>query len=196
MRTQAHEKEYGVKGELEDRGKVLEDTFCQDEDSKVVKERRAALEKTKQSLSRASGMTDDAVLDKMVELGIAANTVTAMSLVPLVEVAWADGKMDEREKEAILHGAQGKGIEKDSPAFDLLSSWLETKPDERLLDAWTDYIHALDEHLTAEQRKILKRQVIDRARGVAEAAGGFLGMRRISKAEEEILARLAAAFDH
>lgn len=184
--------------DLDDRRKALEDKFFKDLEAKQIEELRSkkARESTKEALRKASGMSDDEVLDRLVELGISAETVSAMSLVPLIQVAWADGEVQENERNAIIHFAEGKGIEKESPAHTLLSGWLARRPGVDLLDAWVSYIHALDEHLTAEQRKILKRQVIDKARTIAESAGGFLGFKKISREEEDMLAKLEAAFDH
>ena len=44
---------------------------------------------------------------------------------------------------------------------------------------------------------VLKRQVIDRARAVAESAGGFLfgTFGRVSEEEKAVLAKLEAVFD-
>ena len=77
-----------------------------------------------------------------------------------------------------------------SVSADLLGLW---KGDPRW--AWSDYIEALEEQLTVEQLQILRREVVDRARTVAAAAGGFLGLKTISDSEERALARLEAAFD-
>jgi hypothetical protein len=185
--------------ELKDRGRALEDQFFQKEEAKKIadlREKKAKAE-TKEALRTASGLDDDAVLDRLVEIGISSSTLAAVSLVPLVVVAWADGEVDKREEEAILHGAAGKGIEEDSDAFKLLSSWLKRKPGSELFDAWASYIEALDEALTAEQLAVLKRQVIDRARAVAESAGGYLfgAIGRVSAEEKDVIARLEAVFD-
>jgi hypothetical protein len=39
---------------------------------------------------------------------------------PLVEVAWADGKLDRSERDAILAAAVAEGIAKGSPAYEIL----------------------------------------------------------------------------
>jgi hypothetical protein len=185
--------------ELKDRGRALEDQFFQKEEAKKIadlRDKKAKLE-TKEALRTASGLDDDGVLDRLVEIGISAKTLAAVSLVPLVVVAWADGEMDKREEEAILHGAKGKGIEEGSDAYELLSTWLKRKPGNDLFDAWAGYIEALDHALTGEQLKVLKRQVIDRARAVAESAGGFLfgAIGRVSSEEKDAIAKLEAVFD-
>jgi len=181
---------------LDERRKALEEQFFQKENAEKLAKLRETKEReaTKASLRKGTGMTDEDVLDKLVELNLSAETVEALSLVPLVMVAWADGSMHDREREAILHGAAGKGIEDGSASHGLLVNWLNNKPNEDLFSAWESYIHALLEHLTVKQRELLAAQVVERARDVATIAGGFLGIASISGAEEEALARLNKAF--
>jgi len=182
---------------LADRGKALEDEFFKKEESKLIAKRKTEklTATNKAALKAISGMSDDEVLGKLIEIGVSADTVSALSLVPLVEVAWADGEVQDREQEAILHAAQDKGIDKGSPAHELLSGWLKSRPGESLMKAWEGYIEALDEQLTTQQLDILKHQVVDRAEAVAQAAGGFLGVKTISESEKQVLAKLEAAFE-
>jgi tellurite resistance protein len=113
----------------------------------------------------------------------------------LVIVAWADGAIDKKEKSAILQAATSMGVPTDGPGYALLQSWLEHKPPAKLLHAWEAYVAALAADLSPEQREDMKTDVVERARRVAEAAGGFLGIGpKTSASEEEALQRLARAF--
>jgi hypothetical protein len=181
---------------LEERGKALEDEFFHKEDQKKIGEMKdhLAAQQTKEELRKASGMTDDAVLDQLVGLGLTAQTVAALSLVPLLMVAWADGTIQDNERAAILHGAHGKGLDEGSPGYKLLERWLAKKPDETLFTAWEAYIKALASELNDEQNRLLKNQIVNFAKVVAESAGGFLGVGRVSSTEEKVLARIADAF--
>lgn len=182
---------------LKDRRKSLEDEFFHKESQKDLAELKAKLaEKTsKEELKKASGMEDDAVLDKLIELGISADTITALSLVPLLKVAWADGAVQDRERDAILQGAQGKGIDKDSASFELLNDWLSNEPKDSLFEAWASYINTLRSELTPEQASILKTQVTRFARVIAESAGGFLGIGKVSSDEKKAIAWIESIFD-
>lgn len=183
--------------DLRARRRALEEQFFYAEKSLQLKRLRKEQEtrETREALSQASGVTDDAVLSKLMKLGINADTMAALSLVPVIEVAWSDLEMQQKEKEAILRAAEGEGIADGDPVHELLEEWLKKKPGGQLLQAWIDYVQALDEQLTAEERACLKDQVMTRARHVAEAAGGLLGIAKISAAEKEMLAKLEAAFD-
>lgn len=182
---------------LEDRGRALENQFYDKENKAKLAAMKAKMDaqQSREDLRRASGMTDAAVLDKLVELGLRANTIAALSLVPLIEVAWSDGAIQENERVAILQGAHGKGLEQGSDGYELLHNWLKSRPDAALFDAWEGYIKALARQLNDEQNRLLRNQIVGFAKMVAAAAGGFLGIGKVSAGEEKSLARIEAAFD-
>jgi len=181
---------------LEERGRALENQFYdkQNHDKLAAMKSKLESQSSKDDLRKVSGMTDDAVLDKLVHLGLSANTIAALSLVPLIQVAWADGVIQDNERTAILQGAHGKGLEQGTPGYELLQSWLAQRPSDELMEAWEAYIHALVAKLNDEQNRLLKSQIIGFAKMVAAAAGGFLGIGRVSASEEKVLHRIESAF--
>ena len=103
---------------LRDRGRSLEDEFFRREDKRLLaklSELKAA-EMNREALARATGITRPEVLDKLLGLGVRAETVAALSIVPLVEVAWADGSLDPKERRAVLDRARDSGIAPGSTA--------------------------------------------------------------------------------
>ena len=181
---------------LEERGRALEDQFYDKQNQEKIAAMKSQLDtqSSKEALRKVSGMTDDAVLEKLVALGLRANTIAALSLVPLIQVAWADGTVQDNERTAILQGAHGKGLEKGTPGYELLQTWLTKRPSDELLEAWEAYIKALVAQLNDEQNRMLKNQIVGFAKMVAAAAGGFLGIGRVSASEEKVLHRIEAAF--
>jgi hypothetical protein len=182
---------------LEERGRALENQFYEKENKEKLSAMKAKLDSqsSKEDLRKVSGMTDDAVLDKLVHLGLTANTIAALSLVPLIQVAWADGSIQENERTAILQGAHGKGLEDGTPGYQLLQTWLARKPSDELLEAWEAYIKSLTAQLNDEQNRLLKNQIVGFAKMVATSAGGLLGFGKVSGSEEKALTRIEAAFD-
>ncbi len=181
---------------LDDRRKALEEAFFRKENEKLrteLKQKRAR-SAHKEALSEASGLADDAILERLIDLGIGPETIAAMSVVPLVEIAWADKRMDAREVEAILKGADENGIEVGSAAYDLLESWTREEPGRGLMETWQSYIRAVCSEISAEQRWRLEESIIGRAQSVAAAAGGFLGIGKISGQEATVLDTLREAF--
>lgn len=181
---------------LEERGKALEDQFFEKENQEKLAALKDKLDaqRSKDDLRKASGMTDDAVLDKLVALGLKSNTIAALSLVPLIQVAWADGTIQDNERIAILQGAHGKGLEQGTDGYDLLQTWLRSRPSDDLFTAWEAYIKTLTGQLNEEQNRLLKNQIVGFAKMVAAAAGGILGFAKVSSEEERELKRIESAF--
>jgi hypothetical protein len=182
---------------LRDRGRSLEDEFFRREDQRLLAKLNEVktAQLTRDALAKASGITKPEILDKLLALGIKAETIAALSLVPLVEVAWADGTLDAKEKRATLERAREAGMTPGSTAHALLEAWLERRPDPRLLDTWTQMIKGLREQLAPDEAARLKAALLDQARAVASASGGVLGLgAKVSGAEAEMLQRLESAF--
>lgn len=178
---------------LKDRRRALEEEFFARYNRKLVDELRQ--KQKREALGSVSGITDQAVLDRILALDIDHDTFAALTLVPLIEVAWADGKMDARERQATLRAAGEAGIDTDSPAYELLDHLLETRPTLELMRTWKAYVHELCADMPPNERDELKENVLGRARAVAQAAGGFLGSSKISDEERAILDELEEAFD-
>ena len=178
---------------LEKRGTALEEAFFHRKDADLLdKLRQQRLnEITKDDIAQATGIRDDELLDRLVSMEINLQTLTAVSVIPLVEVAWADGRMEKNERDAVLQAADEAGVPKDGPGYRLLNEWLEDKPDMKLLACWKDYIAALADTLDDESYAQVRDNLLQRARGVATSAGGILGIGSISSTEQ---AKLAAAF--
>lgn len=182
---------------LENTGRRLEDRFFLEQDRILVEKLRELrqMEETRQALSAVSGITNPAVLQKLIDLQIRPEILASLAVVPLVEVAWADGRIEDKERAAIMAASTQGGLTKGSPDYQILERWLSHRPGAELLEAWTHYVQGLSEKLTAEEREALRRDLVARARRVAEAAGSFLGLTSpISKAEQQMLDTLEAAF--
>jgi hypothetical protein len=181
---------------LEDRGRALEDEFFYKEEQKKLAQLREKEEAkaSREELKKVSGMTDDAVLDKLSGMGLRANTVAALSLVPLIAVAWADGSIQDQERVAILAAAEKKGLGPGTPGAELLGGWLSRKPDDSLFETWESYIKALAAQLTEDQIRKLRGEIVGFAKLVAGSAGGVLGIAKVSGKEEKVLERIEGAF--
>jgi len=181
---------------FEERGKALEDAFYAKKNKELLDQVRATMDaKTnRDALKAAAGISDEEVLDRIFAIGVNAESLAAMAIAPMVLVAWADGNINDKERAAIVSGAEKSGIKPDSMAGQLLDGWLEERPDDSLLDVWTEYTLALCGQLHAGDQIKMSDQVLGRCKTVAEAAGGFLGLGSISAQEQAILSKLAAAF--
>jgi hypothetical protein len=156
-----------------DRRKVLKESFFAKQNEALARLRKANEARArKDALSLASGITDDVVLDKLVALNIGRDTLPALFLAPLVAVAWADGRIDDTERNAVLSGAAELGLSEQEASYQLLERWLAERPSPELLASWKEYIDALSERLSQHAMETLKPELLRRAKAVAEAAGG------------------------
>jgi len=182
---------------LERRRNALEETFFGKRDHDLLEQMRAKLsqDKHRESLTAASGITDPAVLDLLIANGIESTTLAAVSLAPLVLVAWADGSVKPTERDAVLKAAADSGVKEGDPSSQLLEGWLNERPESELLDTWAEYIQELKSRLDEKAREAVKSDIVGRAQTVAEAAGGFMGIGSVSKEEKAVIEAIKKAFD-
>lgn len=179
---------------LNNSARSLEDAFFAKENARLLKQLR---ERTEQQNRRAAmrevvRVDDEALIDRLIELGLEPGTVLALQLVPLAAIAWADGQIEPRERDAVLKAAAAQGVAPDSVAGQMLDRWLAHRPGAELVDAWKQHMRALWPLLSPKERDEIRASALDRARSVAEAAGGFLGLTsRISHQEKAVVDELA-----
>ncbi len=183
---------------LIDISRAMEDKFYRDKDAELLEYLRSQSDQggLRTELGKVSRITNSAVLDDLIRIGVTVESFTAFSLIPLVRIAWADGDLAESERAAILRAAELEQIAPDTASFRLLEGWLQESPQPIMLDTWRSYARTLAKELDTASLAELKSSTLEQARRVAEAAGGFLGLgNRISKNEELALQDLSYAFD-
>ena len=183
---------------LVDLSRALEEKFYREKDAALLDYLRSEGDENKlrKQLSEVSHIHDANVLDDLVRVGVSPESFLAFSLLPLVRVAWSDGEVAESERDAILKAADGDGIPHASANYKLLEGWLDAGPKTELLNAWHEYARALARELDETSLAAIRHTILARARRIAQAAGGILGIgNRISKNEELSLLDLAHAFD-
>lgn len=186
-----------AKGGLGGRRNELEEKFFAERDMELLRALRekTATEERKKALAEASGVDDEDLIDQLDGLEVTGETLAALSLVPLIAVAWADGSLDPRERQAVLTAAEQKGMEQGHAGYQLLERWLRRRPDKKLLEIWKAYVSALVPKLSEPARGVLRDDLLGRARSVAEAAGGLLGLgNKVSRSEQAMLDELEQAF--
>jgi len=158
----------------------------------LVMEESAAREK----IAEATGIHDPSVLKELAGLGIRVETLSALTLMPLVHVAWADGEMDESERAAVLEAAAVIGLETDSTSYRLLEIWTLEEPPPDLMNAWRAFVKALQTQLESGEAQRLAQNLLDRAERVAKAAGDTLDRSpHVSEVEQQAIDELRAAFE-
>ena len=176
----------------------LVDAFFVGKNAELLDELRQKTEEAERRklLREVVKIKDEAFLNRLVALGFSPEAALAITLIPLVHVAWADGKLDDRERAAILESARERGVTADRIGRQLLQDGLARKPDPKLISIWKAYVGRLWGCFTADERWQMRRNVIQSAREVAEAAGGILGLTsKISAEERRVLEELEKFLD-
>lgn len=185
------------KGAFEGRRQALEDSFFRARDAQLIANLRkeiASMEE-KSKLSHVSGIVDEQVLSSLVDAGVQAESLLAVRLIPMVIVAWADGKVSPEERSAVLEAASADGISSGSTAYDLLGKWLEHQPGANVMTAWVEFVSELAKILPAKSISELKEKVLQRCWCVAKSSGGYLGLGSVSPSEQKAIDQLTNAYD-
>jgi hypothetical protein len=182
---------------LNERSRTLIDALFYEENQKLLEQFHDRLAKAdkRQQLASLCGVDDEALLDHLIDLELEPEAVAAIAIVPLVVIAWADDSVQQEEKDAIIEAAKQSGIASVGGEYPVLEYWLTHRPSPELLNAWKMYIAALCSILSQDEIDELKDDILAKARSIAEAAGGFLGIgSKISSRERKAMKQLEAAF--
>ena len=182
---------------LGDREKAMEDGYFRDQDAKLLKmlRERAQLDEIAIMLGEKLRVDDPALLAKIKELGITVQTAPAFFLAPLVQVAWAEGRVLKDEREMVLVLARQRGIAPDTPSYEQLEDWLKVRPSDELFDTAVEVLRIGFTVMPPEEREERIKDVVRACRDIAEASGALgrlLGLGNgVSPVEQAMLDRLA-----
>jgi tellurite resistance protein len=118
-------------------------------------------------------------------LGFEDEAERIFDLLPLVHVAWADGKIQNDERAMILNVLQIRSMAT-GKAFTTLEALLEKKPSQAYLE---ESLAVLKDLVSGDATR--SKTIVGLCVKVAEAAGGFLGIRPISSDERTLIERIA-----
>jgi len=152
-----------------------------------------ALRSTEREGIKASLNTSEEIAEEALSLGFSAQTARVLPLLPLIQVAWADGSVSLAEERVVLELATARGIEKDSSAYEFLENILNDRPSDLFFERTNRVIAKI---LDQDSTSWSKMSVLELAKEVADASGGFFGLtKRIGKQERELLDDLASKLD-
>jgi len=181
---------------LDQRRKALEEAFFQKQEVAALsklREKREREEKCRE-LGQQAGVRNQELLETMIGMGIEAETLAAFMLVPLIAAAWADERIEEGERDAVLEAAVQSGIQREGRVYELLESWLAHQPSPRLMETWVEYAKAVKDQLDPDQQEQLKASMLRGIERVADEARGLLGIGpRLRRREKPILEQVEAA---
>lgn len=176
---------------------IVEENAFVHQSSDLLHHLRVAEERTmaRNQLAQVSGITNESIVNDLLEHDVTAATVAAMPLVPLVLTAWADGALEAPERAAVMKAMGDHDLIPSQPAYEQLIAWLDVAPDPSLFGVWEIYVRGIREVMDHQSFVDWKNRIMDRAEFIAAAAGGFMGIGfTISAAEKSMLVKLDSSF--
>ena len=182
-------------GALDTRLRAIEDEFFYQVDLKLSQAIRdkTVREEERARLSHLMCVHDAVTLDELIDHGINEETIAVMLLVPLVFVAWADGKVTDAERKRVVEIVSRYAHENSEASVGIIESWLKERPSESLWTAWAAYAEVLQQRSSPTASAMLADQLLTHAHSVAEVSTGFLSRLRIDPEKQQSLDRLRKA---
>lgn len=181
-----------VNDEWSVRRRAHEDEYFRKRDQELFERARLRTEEEAafQRLAGVAGVDDEDILRNLQRLGFTVETVTLLYIVPLIEVAWADGTVSERERDAIIAAARGRGVVPGSQADRQVAQWLASPPSAVLADGTLHLLGSVLQKRPPDVRAWVTRDLLASCIAVASASGGILGFRSISEKEQRAVDRI------
>lgn len=176
-----------------ERGRSLEEEYFHRKEREVIEKMRvrAAAEEQRRRMGEQAGVADEEVLRDLQDLGYTPETVMLLHLVPLIQTAWAEGGVSEKERELILKAARSRGIDAGSPCDQQLTMWLSQRPSDAFFEKTLRAIRTILEAQPADAREASQKDLLSLATAIASASGGIVGFRAVSDEERQILAHIS-----
>ncbi|MGD9510984.1 MAG: hypothetical protein AB7X49_20805 [Geminicoccaceae bacterium] len=176
-----------------ERRQTQEDEYFRKREQELIQKmrQRAETDAARRQLAEQSGIADTEVLQDLEALGYTPDTVRLLHLVPLVQMAWAEGGVSDRERSLILDAARAGSIDDGSAAAHQLAQWLATRPTDQFFETTLRAIGALLAGQPAAERDAAQRDLLAHCTAIAAASGGILGRGKVSDTERQLLRHIS-----
>lgn len=171
-----------------------EEEYFRKQDRELIERMRKAAEaeQARKNLESATGLHDSAMLAELQALGFTPDTIALLPLVPVLQVAWAEGGVSAAERTMILNLARSRGIENGSPADQQLTDWLDRQPAEETFRKAQRLISAMLEQPGGSDIKVNADDLMNYCEQIAAASGGIFGIGKVSAEERVTLEQIAS----
>jgi hypothetical protein len=183
---------------LGDRRRNQEEEYFQKQEQELIAKlrQRGREEASRGRMAERTGVADQEILNDLETLGYTPETVTLLYLVPLLQIAWAEGGVSDRERALIIEAARARGIEEGSAADRQLATWLASRPPADLFEKTLRAIGTILHSRPQEEREESQRDLLSYCTAIASASGGILGFGKVSPEEQRLLARISQELEH
>ena len=174
------------------RNRTNEEVYFQKRDRELIEQmrQRAKAQQELRELGEKVGVTDPELSRELAEMGFTLDTVKLLPLIPVLEMAWAEGEVTAAERKMVVDVARGRGIEAGGTADLQLADWLDRRPEDSVFRRAGRLINALFE--SGGRFHITPDDIIKYCEAIADVSGGLFGIRRVSSDERATLSRIAS----
>jgi hypothetical protein len=177
---------------IRERGRSLEDDYFRKKDRELIEKMRraAAADAARQDLRSRTGLQDPELLQELEALGFTPETVSLLPLVPVVQMAWAEGNVSDAERKLLIQLARSRGIVDGSVADRTLSDWIERRPSPEVFERAMRLVRAMVA-APGQEGALTADDLVKYCENIASASGGIFGINRISAEERALLETIA-----
>jgi hypothetical protein len=171
-----------------------EEEYFRRKDRELVERMRrdAAAADARKQLETATGIHDPESLKDLEALGFTPHTIALLPLVPVLQVAWAEGGVSLAEREMIVTLARARDIAVGSEADHQLQAWLDSRPSEETFRKAGRLIAAMLDHPAGAEMQVSADDLIMYCEQIAHASGGLFGYGKVSAEEKAAIHQIAA----
>lgn len=170
-----------------------EEEYFRRRDRELIEKMRVAAqaEQSRKDLANATGIQDPALLEELEGLGFTPDTIALLPLVPVIQVAWAEGGVSTAERTMIIDLARSRGITQGTAADQVLAEWLDRRPAEETFRKAGRLIAAMLDRPAGAQ-DVSVDDLIKQCEQIAAASGGIFGIGKVSAEERAVLEQITA----
>jgi hypothetical protein len=171
-----------------------EDYFRKQDQELIERMRKAAVaDRARKELGERTGLHDPKLLRELEELGFSPDTISLLPIVPVLQVAWAEGGVSPAERKLIVGLARARGVAEGSPADRQLEEWLSHRPSPQVFTRAGRLISAMLAAGAPEMHDLTADDLVKYSENIAAASGGILGLGKVSPEERAALSQIQAA---
>jgi hypothetical protein len=180
-------------GITDDVRKREEDYFRRKDRELLERMRQSAAEAAaRKDIETATGIHDPEQIQELQALGFTPDTLSLLPLVPVLQVAWAEGGVSVAERKLIIDLARSRDIAAGSDADAQLQEWLDQKPSEATFRKASRLIGAMLDQPEGAEMQFSADDLLKYCEQIAHASGGLFGIGKVSTEEKAALQQIAA----
>ena len=171
-----------------------EDEYFRRQDRELIEKMRKASEAAQErlALETQTGIHEPEMLQQLQELNFTPGTIALLPLIPVLQVAWAEGGISGGERSAILSLARSRGISAGSEADQQLAAWLDQRPSPDTFRKATRLIAAMVDRPGEGFQDVTADDLLKYCEQIAQASGGLFGIGAVSAEERAALEQITA----